>query len=36
MPAFSLLFLFSLLEEELVDRAESPWDGPARRPSHAD
>lgn len=23
-------------EEELVDRAESPWDDPARRPSHAD
>jgi hypothetical protein len=23
-------------EEELVDRGESPWDDPARRPSHAD
>jgi hypothetical protein len=23
-------------EEELVDRAESPWDDPTRRPSHAD
>jgi hypothetical protein len=23
-------------EEALVDRAESPWDDPARRPSHAD
>lgn len=23
-------------EAELVDRAESPWDDPARRPSHAD
>jgi hypothetical protein len=23
-------------EEELVDRAASPWDDPNRRPSHAD
>jgi hypothetical protein len=23
-------------EEELVDRSESPWDDPNRRPSHAD
>src|SRR5262249_25467499 len=23
-------------EEELVDRSESPWDSPLRRPSHAD
>jgi len=22
--------------EELVDRSESPWDDPLRRPSHAD
>jgi hypothetical protein len=23
-------------DEELVDRSESPWDDPNRRPSHAD
>jgi hypothetical protein len=27
---------WSRAEEELVDRKESPWDDPNRRPSHAD
>jgi hypothetical protein len=27
---------WSRVEEELVDRKESPWDDPGRRPSHAD